>query len=86
MDLGQGAKDLSRILVWPFSPQEPMYRDDYPLYVITPSLFQVVLINTSLTPRVNWKWDIDYAAPLAGLPQDIVPSTEFSFHMAMRRL
>lgn len=27
-----------------------------------------------LTPHVNWRWDVDYTAPLAGLPQVIVPS------------
>lgn len=30
--------------------------------------------NQSLAPHVNWRWDVDYTAPLAGLPQVIVPS------------
>ncbi|CAI6336796.1 unnamed protein product [Periconia digitata] len=32
-----------------------------------------------LTPHVNWKWDVDYTAPLAGLPQVIVPIGQYEY-------
>ncbi|UKZ72899.1 hypothetical protein TrVFT333_000536 [Trichoderma virens FT-333] len=54
---------LGGIMVWPFNPQEPQYRDSYP----------------PLTPHVNWRWDVDYTAPLAGLPQVIVPIGQFRY-------
>ncbi|EHK41963.1 hypothetical protein TRIATDRAFT_322099 [Trichoderma atroviride IMI 206040] len=61
---GSGATgSLGGIMVWPFNPQEPQYRDNYP----------------SLTPHVNWRWDVDYTAPLAGLPQVIVPIGQFQY-------
>ncbi|KAL7928350.1 amidase signature domain-containing protein [Trichoderma chlorosporum] len=61
---GSGAAgSLGGIMVWPFNPQEPQYRDSYP----------------PLTPHVNWRWDVDYTAPLAGLPQVIVPIGQFRY-------
>lgn len=61
---GSGAAgSLGGIMVWPFNPQEPQYRDNCP----------------PLTPHVNWRWDVDYTAPLAGLPQVIVPIGQFRY-------
>ncbi|UKZ46317.1 hypothetical protein TrVGV298_000518 [Trichoderma virens] len=63
---GDRPDSLGGIMVWPFNPQEPQYRDSYPP-------------EYSLTPHVNWRWDVDYTAPLAGLPQVIVPIGQFRY-------
>ncbi|KAL7895568.1 amidase signature domain-containing protein [Trichoderma sp. SZMC 28014] len=62
-DSSGAAGSLGGIMVWPFNPQKPQYRDSYP----------------PLTPHVNWRWHVDYTAPLAGLPQVIVPIGQFRY-------
>ncbi|KAH7171286.1 amidase signature domain-containing protein [Dactylonectria macrodidyma] len=60
---GKASDTFAAVMVWPFNPQEPQYRDAYP----------------PLTPHVNWRWDVDYTAPLAGLPQVIVPIGQYEY-------
>lgn len=60
---GKASDTFGTVMVWPFNPQEPQYRDTYP----------------PLTPHVNWRWDVDYTAPLAGLPQVIVPIGQYEY-------
>ncbi|KAK1756627.1 amidase signature domain-containing protein [Echria macrotheca] len=59
-----GRHCLGAIMIWPFSPQEPQYRDNYP----------------PVSPHVNWKWDIDFSGPLAALPQAVLPIGQFNYH------
>ena len=71
----EGALGLSSIMIWPFSPQEPQYREIYSKYVLQHVYNRVTILNGDrLTPHVNWHWDVDFAGPLAGLPMIISPS------------
>ena len=69
------AGPIDTIWVWPFSPDAPIYRDGYPRLVISSKQKPTYAsnLNKSLSPHVNFKFDFDYSAPLAGLPHVILP-------------